>query len=79
MRTQDEIDVIELGKSVERLRANDDFKRVIEQEFMDKQALSIGKEFYGSEEQMDKLKSITILNAHLDYLVSSAIMITRIN
>ena len=77
--TDDELEVIGLGKAVERLRANEDFKRVIEHSFIQEQALSIGKSFNGLQEQVDTLKGITLLDRYLQSLVDSAIIIQTNN
>ncbi len=66
--TQDEQDVIDLGKSVERLYANKDFQETILGVYIDSQAISLGKSFEGSMDQLDTLKSITHLST---FLISS--------
>ncbi len=75
MKTQDELNEIALGKAVERLRTNPDFIRVIEQEFLTNRMLAVGKTFSGSSEEIDMIKSISLLNGFLDNTVEQAKMI----
>ncbi len=72
MKTQDEVDIISLGKAVERLRTTNDFRLVIESEYMTKRMLDIGKTFSGSNEEISMIKSISDLNGFLEGLVGSA-------
>ena len=67
MYTEDQVDILELGRATQRLYDNKDFCRVILEGFIDKQGLGIAKNFDGSESDVDTLKSITLLN---DYLTS---------
>ena len=63
--TNDEVDVMKLGKAVERLYENEDFKTVILGDYIDRQALVLGKSFDGSESQLDAFKAITHLSRYL--------------
>ena len=76
---QDEVDVIELGKAVERLMLNVDFQKVILEEFIDKQGLDIAKSFNGSEEQVDTLKSITLLSNYLHTKIDDGKIVVQTN
>ncbi len=72
MYEQCEVDVIDTGKATQRLIDNKDFQKVILDGFMDDMALEIGKSFYGSSEQIDTLKSITLLSNYLTQKIDDA-------
>ncbi len=77
--TTDEVDVMKLGKAVERLYENEDFQKVILGDYIDRQALVLGKSFDGSESLVDALKAITHLSMYLDQKVQDAIIVVNNN
>lgn len=70
--TVDEQDVVDLGKAVSRLYENKDFQKVIEELYIDEQALTIGRSFEGSEDQLDTLKAVSHLRSWLDQRIEDA-------
>ncbi len=77
--TSEEVDVMKLGKAVERLYENEDFKTVILGDYIDRQALVLGKSFERSESQLDTLMAISELCRYLDQKVQDAIIVVNNN
>ena len=63
--TQDEVDVLEMSRAVDRLHKSEDFQKVILEGFIYSQALSTGTSFEGSMDDVDTLKAVSLLNRWL--------------
>ena len=59
-----------LSDDCKSLFEDDRFKRVILTHYIDMQALSIGRNYTGSEDEVNTLKAIAHLKKHLEYLRS---------
>ncbi len=68
----DEQNTIDLGKAIQRLYENKDFCKVIQELYIDEQAMRLGKSFEGSMEQLDTLKAVSHLSTWLEQSVENA-------
>jgi hypothetical protein len=72
-----ELEVMELGRKVERLLQNKDFIDVISVSYIEGKAMAIGTSFDGSIDQLDTLKAVSHLNSYLTECVEQAKIIKK--
>lgn len=77
--TLEEQKIVDLGRAIERLREEKDFQMVIEEAYINDQALSIGRDFYATEDQLDTLKAVSALRSWLQTNVEDGKIIINSN
>ncbi len=63
--TDYELEVLELGKATKRLLNDPDYMKVIQEGFIQSKLNALGMDFIGSEDDIDVLKAIALLQTHL--------------
>ncbi len=75
--TVDEQEIVDEAKLVKKLMDDKVFQKVILEGYMEGQAISLGTNFDGLEEELDTLKAITNLKRYLDSRVENGIIVVQ--
>ncbi len=68
--TEDEAEVVEMGAQMKQLLENHLFKKLIVDEYINKQALFVGTSFSGSKSDLEMLSAITHLANHINAVIT---------